>query len=76
MSTLDQFLPPTVITPKAASKPTANSGIYVEENCDKCGHKILPTEPKYNLTIKGKKGVYHQACAKAILRPQEVAEEV
>jgi hypothetical protein len=66
-STLDSFLPPSVV------KPKKDTGIYVEEKCSnpRCCKKIPFAEPKYTLRVKGKENVYCQACAKTILRPQE-----
>ena len=70
--TLDQFLPPATV------KPRHDTGIYVKDRCSnpKCNKQIPVTEPKYTLRIKGKEAVYCQACAKAILHPQETTESI
>jgi len=72
-STLDNFFPPTVVKPLKK-----DSGIYIEEKCSnpKCGKKIPFAEPLVRILTKGKEKPYCQACAKAILRPQENAENV
>lgn len=70
--TLDQFLPPTVV------KPRKDTGIdVVEEKCfnPRCRKKFSPKEPLYRLRLKGKENAYCQACAQAILRPQEKVEK-
>lgn len=68
--TLDAFLPPMMVNKKP-------SMIHVvEERCanPRC-RKLLKNEIKYTLRKKGKEETYCQACAKAILRPEEEKEE-
>jgi len=69
MSTLDKFLPPYQAKPKQGPK------VVVHDKCTKCGNPIPLTQPKYDLTIKGKTQPYCQECAKKILRPQEDQDE-
>lgn len=68
--TLDKFLPPSQVKPKEDPQII----VIAKEKCAKCRKTIPLTEPKYNLKIKGKIGVYCQPCAKKILRPQENTE--
>jgi len=66
---LDKWLPQQPTKPKEENS--------VGERCSnpKCQKPITPKEPKYMVRIKGKENTYCQACAKAILRPQEKVEE-
>jgi len=66
---LDKWLPQQ---PKQEAKPAVEG-----DKCSnpKCGKILSPKEPKYILRRKGKENTYCQACAKAILRPQEKVEE-
>jgi len=70
--TLDKYFPPSTV------KPKKDTGIDVEVKCSnpRCRKKLSAKEPIYTLRIKGKDSTYCQACAKAILRPQEKAEDV